>query len=315
MADIVTTPHDRFTKANLQEVAIARAFLQIHLDAAIRNRIDLTSMKLTNNEFVLPHLRKIQSDVVYECLIDGKDSYIYFLMEGQSTAEELMAFRKLQYNVALMDHHLKMGNNKLPVIVSICLYNGKRSPYPYSTDVFDCFESVELAKEMMFKPFKLIDLSVLSDKEIEQHGIAALFEMLLKHHDTKQLYNLLAHLVKLDLFKETLDAIKDDNYIVNLLEYALNTGEEREHPVEKILQLLAENAPKHKEHIMTVADQLRQQGMEQAKPLYLAEGIEKGIEKVAKNMLEKGADTKFIAETTGLSNKQIEAIKHSVTIH
>ena len=37
----------------------------------------------------------------------------------------------------------------------------------------------------MFKPFKLIDLSILSDKEIEQHGIAALFEMLLKHHDTK----------------------------------------------------------------------------------------------------------------------------------
>ena len=110
MTDLLTTPHDRFTKANLQELAIARAFLQVHLDAALRKRIDLTSMKLTNNKFVLPHLRKIQSDVVYECLIDGKDSYIYFLMEGQSSAEELMAFRKLQYNVALMDRHLKMGN-------------------------------------------------------------------------------------------------------------------------------------------------------------------------------------------------------------
>ena len=121
MADILTTPHDRFTKANLQEVAIARAFLKVHLDVDLRKRIDLSSMKLTNNEFVLPHLRKIQSDVVYECLIDGKNSYIYFLMEGQSSAEELMAFRKLQYNVALMDHHLKMGNKKLPVIVSICL--------------------------------------------------------------------------------------------------------------------------------------------------------------------------------------------------
>ena len=56
----------------------------------------------------------------------------------------------------------------------------------------------------------------------------------------------MAHLVKLDLFKETLNAIKDDNYIVNLLEYALNTGEEREHPVEQILQLLAQSAPKNK---------------------------------------------------------------------
>ena len=315
MADIITTPHDRFTKANLQEVAIARAFLQVHLDAALRKRIDLTSMKLTNNEFVLPHLRKIQSDVVYECLIDGKDSYIYFLMEGQSSAEELMAFRKLQYNVALMDHHLKMGNKKLPVIVSICLYSGKRSPYPYSTDVFDCFENVELAKEMMFKPFKLIDLSVLSDKEIEQHGIAALFEMLLKHHDTKQLYNLFSHLVKLNFFQETLDAIKDDNYIVNLLEYALNTGEEREHPVEQILQLLADSAPKHKEHIMTVADQIRQNALNEYKPQFIAEGIEKGIEKVARSMLAKNADINFVAETTGLTVSQLEAIKSSLIIH
>ena len=315
MTDILTTPHDRFTKANLQEVAIARAFLQVHLDTPLRKRIDLASMKLTNNEFVLPHLRKIQSDVVYECLIDGKDSYIYFLMEGQSSAEELMAFRKLQYNVALMDHHLKMGNKKLPVIVSICLYNGKRSPYPYSTDVFDCFENVELAKEMMFKPFKLIDLSVLSDKEIEQHGIAALFEMLLKHHDTKQLYNLFAHLVKLNFFQETLDVIKDDNYIVNLLEYALNTGEEREHPVEQILELLAENAPKHKEYIMTVADQLRQQGMHEGVILGEKKGIEKGIEKVARSMLNEGAEISFVAKTTGLTVEQLEAIKVSLTVH
>ena len=111
--------------------------------------------------------------MVYECLIDGKKSYIYFLLEHQSTPDELMAFRKLQYNVALMNQHLKKGNKKLPVIVSLCLYNGNKSPYPHSTDVFDCFENIELAKELMFKPFKLIDLSVLSDEEIEQHGIAA----------------------------------------------------------------------------------------------------------------------------------------------
>ena len=121
----------------------------------------------------------------------------------------------------------------------------------------------------------------------------------------------MAHLVKLDLFNETLDAIKDDNYIVNLLEYALNTGEEREHPVEQILQLLAENAPKHKEHIMTVADQLRNE----YKPQFIAEGIEKGIEKAAKGMLLEGLSDQVVLKATGLTEAQLKAIKSSITVH
>ena len=99
------------------------------------------SMRLTNNKFILPHLKRIQSDIVYKCLIDQKSSYIYFLLEHQSTPDELMAFRNLQYNVALMAQHLQTGHNKLPVIVSLCLYNGSKSPYPHSTDVLDCFEN------------------------------------------------------------------------------------------------------------------------------------------------------------------------------
>ncbi len=102
----------------------------------------------------------------------------------------------------------------------------------------------------MFKPFKLIDLSVLSDQEIKQHGVAALFEMLLKHHETKQLYKLFEDLINLGLLKTALDAVHDKNYLANMLEYALNTGEERQHQVEDIVQLLAQASPKHKEQVI-----------------------------------------------------------------
>ena len=43
--------------------------------------------------------------------------------------------------------------------------------------------------------------------------------------------------------------------------------------------------------------------------------IEKGIEKVARSMLAKNADINFVAETTGLTVVQLEAIKSSLTIH
>ena len=103
MANHIPMPHDRFAKVSLQEVAIARAFLQAHLPKDLQKRIHFDSMRLTNNEFVLPHLQQIHSDVVYECQIDEKASYVYFLIEHQSSPDELMAFRKLQYNIALME--------------------------------------------------------------------------------------------------------------------------------------------------------------------------------------------------------------------
>lgn len=140
MAAVVTKPHDRFAKLSLQDVAIAREFLEVHLSDELKQRINFHALRLTHSEFILPHLKQIQSDIVYECQIDNQAGYIYFLLEHQSSPDQLMAFRKLQYNVALMDQHLKKGNQKLPVIVSLCLYNGHKSPYPYSTNVFDCFE-------------------------------------------------------------------------------------------------------------------------------------------------------------------------------
>ena len=315
MADGIITPHDRFAKVSLQDITIARAFLKAHLAPVLKQRIDFSSMRLTNNEFVLSHLKQIQSDVVYECLIDGNQSYLYFLLEHQSTPDELMAFRKLQYNIALMDQHIKKGNKKLPIIVSLCLYNGSTSPYPHSTDVFTCFENPALAQEMMFKPFKLVDLSVMNDQEIAQHGLAALFEMLLKHHNTKALFNVFKYLVDSDLFSTTIDQVNNGNYVSDLLEYALNTGEERKHQVEEIITLLSDASPEYKDQIMTVADQLRQQGRHEGVILGEKKGIEKGIEKVARNMLADKEPIEKIMRATDLTEIQLQAIKAKLTIH
>ena len=191
--------------------------------------------------------------------------------------------------------------------MAVCLYNGSTTPYPHSTDVFDCFKNPALAQEMMFKPFKLVDLSVMNDQEIEQHGLAALFEMLLKHHNTKELFNVFKYLVDSGLFNTTINQVNNGNYVADLLEYALNTGEERKHQVEAIIGLLSDASPEHKEQVMTVADQLRQQGMIQ--------GVEKGITTVARNLLNEGAEISLVAKTTGLTEAQLLAIKVKGVLH
>ena len=108
-----------------------------------------------------------------------------------------------------------------------------------------------------------------------------------------------------------IDQVNNGNYVADLLEYALNTGEERKYQVEAIITLLSDASPEHKEQVMTVADQLRQQGMIQG----VEKGMEKGIATVARNMIAKGLDEALVVETTGLTKAQLEAIKTSSIIH
>lgn len=59
-----------------------------------------------------------------------------------------MAFRLLRYAVAAMQRHLEAGHKKLPLVIPVLFYTGKRSPYPYSTRWLDEFDDPALAGKL-----------------------------------------------------------------------------------------------------------------------------------------------------------------------
>ena len=296
----VNMPHDALVKISLKQPIIARDFLQAHLPADLKARIDFDSLELTDAEFVLPRLKRVQSDIIYRCQIDQQLGYIYLLVGHQSTDDELMAFRMLQYQVALMDAHLTAGHKKLPLVLPLCLYHGEKSPYPHSCDITDCFSNKKLAAEYMFLPFRLVDVSAMSDEEITQHGVAALFEMLIKHYRSKKHFNLVKQLVKRQLIQTTLAKINHDSYLEAVLEYILSTGEGGLQQARAIIQVLANALPNNKDTIMTLADQLRQQGMQQGMQRGREEGTQQAMRQVAIAMLQAGESLEQVTRFTGL---------------
>ena len=88
-----------------------------------------------------------------------------------------MPLRLLDYTVRIMRDHIDEGNKTLPLVLPIVMYTGKASPYPYTTDIFELFNSPKDAKELMFKPFGLIDLSSTEDKTILKQKWASLLQM------------------------------------------------------------------------------------------------------------------------------------------
>lgn len=77
-----------------------------------------------------------------------------------------MAFRLIRYAVAAMQRHLEAGHKKLPLVIPVLFYTGKRSPYPYSTNWLQEFDDPALAEKLYTGDFPLVDVTVIPDMHV-----------------------------------------------------------------------------------------------------------------------------------------------------
>lgn len=328
MADI-SQPHDTLFKRTLQHKKIMQDWLQAHLPPEMTSLVDMSTLTPVPTEFIPKWPQTLHSDVVYSCLINGHPGYFHILCEHQSTADPLMAFRVLQYSVELMSNHLKAGHEKLPIILPIVLYHGKKSPYPYPVEIYDCYDSPELARHYALRPFRLVDLTVLPDEEIIRHGLSSAMEILLRHSREKELPSL--DWLKLLLAEGKMAIIYTEigsRYFKDILRYFIEICGRADRPEEldKALALWVNAVPQAKEDIMTFAQQLEQRGLEKG----LQEGMHKGLQegmykglqegrqegekeasmKIARHLLSSGVKRGIVKLSTGLSDTELDNLSH-----
>ena len=304
MSDIIIhTPHDGFFKHSLSDITVAQDFLKAHLSPSITQRISWDTLSLTNRSFTDEKLNNLHSDVLYTCQLDQKDAYIYLLIEQQTNPDPLLPFRFLQYNVELLKQHIKQRKKEkekklpLPVIINLCLYSGKKTPYPYSVDIYDCFEDPVLARSEMFKPLPIIDLGQMGEEELKQHGTAALMELLLKQARYRTF---------LKWIKEHAEEVRqllDEYYGIGGIHYIL--GVESKHSSDEIIEAILAIEPNKQPNIMTALQQLEkkseQRGMQQ--------GIQQEKLHIAKNMLSSHEPKEKILQFTGLSEAELAQLQ------
>ncbi len=308
MAQQIHQIHDKFFKRSLKEKRIAVDFLRAHLAPALFQRLDKETLTLTDKSLVLPKLRELHCDIIYRCKIDQQDGFIFFIIEHQSSAPELMAFRKLQYTVALMDEYLREGHTKLPLVIPICLYHGSESPYPHSVDVYDEFSYPEMARELVFKPFRLIDLTIFSQEALEKHGLAAVMEILLKHYQAKDFINKLKQIVQSDIFVHTVHQM-GGAYFNDVLHYMFySNGEEKSPSADTLVDVLVEALPDKREAIMTFAEQLEQKGEQKGRQEGLQKGRQESKIEIAKKMLTEGFDISIVKKVTELTDEEMRPL-------
>ncbi|EGP1136058.1 Rpn family recombination-promoting nuclease/putative transposase [Salmonella enterica] len=301
--------HDGLFKLFLREPATARDFLAAHLPQDIRARVRLDTLKLEPGSFVDQKLRELHSDVLYSVeTAEGDAGYIYCLVEHQSTADRMMAWRMMRYSMAVMDSHLKKGKETLPVVVPLLFYQGTVRPYPYSTDWIDCFDSPALAREIYSRPWPLVDVSVMEDSDLQSHRRMALLELVqrdIRHRDAASLLRDVVQLIRLaGNTREQVEAV---------LCYIIYNGMTSE-SITPFLYELAGEIPEYKELIMgTIAQQLKEEGIQ----LGLQQGIEQErlaaqqkLLETAYALLDNGVSLDVVIKSTGLSRETLEQPRH-----
>ncbi len=309
--------HDGLFKLFLREPDTARDFLAVHLPADIRAQVRLDTLKLEPGSFVDQKLRELHSDVLYSVeTAEGHAGYIYCLVEHQSTADRMMAWRMMRYSMAVMDAHLKKGNDTLPVVVPLLFYQGTVRPYPYSTDWMDCFDAPALAREVYSRPWPLVDVSVMEDSDLQSHRRMALLELVqrdIRHRDAASLLRDVVQLIRLaGNTREQVEAV---------LCYIIYNGMTSER-ITPFLYELAGEIPEYKELIMgTIAQQLKEEGIQQGLQQGIQQGIKKGIEQerlaaqqklleTAYALLDNGVSLDVVIKSTGLSRETLEQPRH-----
>lgn len=306
------TPHDATFRQFLSQPTIARDFMALHLPAEFLALCDLDTLKLESGAFVEQDLRQYFSDILYSLKTTSRDDgYIHVLIEHQSSPDRHMAFRLMRYAIAAMQRHLDAGHKKLPLVIPVLFYSGKRSPYPYSTRWLDEFSIPAFASRLYSNAFPLVDVTVIPDEDIVGHRSMAALTLLQKHIHQRDLAELIDKLAPV-----ILAGYLSSSQVISLVNYLLQAGETAD--ADLFVRTLAQRVPQHEDALMTIAQQLEQKGIEKGLQLGEQRGLVKGRSegersaalKIARTMLQNGLPPSLVAEMTGLSDDDLAQIAH-----
>jgi predicted transposase/invertase (TIGR01784 family) len=271
-------------------------------------------------------MAEIHSDLIYHVQLDEKDAYLYLLLEHQSTPDTLLPFRRLQYNVALMETHLKQGNKTLPIIISMCVYHGKQSPYPHSMSIFDLFKDKELARQYTFENYHLIDLTVMPNKQLDESELSMPMCALLQCAYKKDMRAEIERLLERGAY---LLAIRkyDTFYLEKVLKYAdeIAGNQTKEWMSEVVAMHLAVLSPEKREGVMDIFERAEKAGFHKGVLRGIEDGMQQGMqqgieagreverEQVALRMLRLGQPNTLIQQVTSFSLDEIQKLAKKST--
>lgn len=211
----------------------------------------------------------------------------------------------LKYTCNIIDRYFKeTGGKRLPLVLPLVVYHGK-GHWLHSTDINDLVEAPKVLVEAYFlKPFVLIDLNTIEDAILKQHAWAGVLELTLKHIFSKNMQHHFPDIIT--LAKQV--GPEGQSFVELVLTYILDrsTINDKEAFFSLIHTELSEEIG---EKIMTIAEQLRYEGIQQGIEKGIEKGIERGRQETILQLQRSGLE---VTEIARLLNLPLEQVKYLV---
>ena len=268
---------DRSLRALLQNETNVTALLEMIVpDLAVQ--MDFQSLLPAERSLLSETLREREADLLYRVPFrtekGTREVLIYILIEHQSTIDELMAYRLLNYMDLVWERHRSIWNRrktpkaerKFPPILPIIFYTGD-TPWKTPVDFADLVDLPEALKsfvprfEILFFGVKQIATEALTEKD---HPFGWLLALLQKENaDANETRAVLSEAVShLRSLQET-DPTQWKEVLSYILQLVLHKRSAEEHTT--LIELIAERSQDTEVTPMaeSMAEIIHQQGLEQ----------------------------------------------------
>jgi len=273
----------------------ARSHLGAVLPERVASALDLARLEAAPTRMVDAVLSGRTKDLLFRVPVLGGASfaYIFVLLEHQSSVDRRMAWRLLRYMVRAWDFWVKDAapTARFPPIIPLVLYHGDRR----WTAPRDFAELLALPDALSEEPllcqpslrYAVQDLSQVSEGELRGRAMVQMALLLMRRAHTGDLLSQLERWA--DVMQQVLTSSGLDG-LGALVTYMMEVEREPRTPQEwrTAIETALKDHPETREHIMGLANWLRQQGREQGREEGIQIGEQRGRQEGRQAGLQEG---------------------------
>jgi predicted transposase YdaD len=292
------SPHDALFRAAFESPQHAAALLEALLPGDMLGLVSLISLELQSGGGRGKDLEEFRSDLLFRASVDGSPGFVCFLFEHQSSSDGRMPLRVLGYQLRIWErlvsgrHGRIHPDEPLPPIVPIVISHdpkGWRAPCEFADLLSPVMGQHELLRAVT-PHFRCIvdDLSRLSDQDLKARALGAFPTLVLwALRDARTPGQILLTLDQwADALTDVANAQGGRDALEQLFVYISNVAQNL--AFDTFRARVTQLAPAAKEAVMTIAEELRAQGLKQG----LEQGLERGLAR-QRQTLERQMTRKF----------------------
>jgi predicted transposase/invertase (TIGR01784 family) len=305
----IFNPHDKFFKETFSIRENVIDFFQGTIPGEILNKLDLSTLTLSNNSYIDEELKEHFSDIVYTCLSKNKELTIALLFEHKSYPETCPYLQLLKYLLKIWETNIKQTERLQPVI-PVILYHGKEV---WKVRRFsEYFEGIDETFCRFIPEFEylLTDLTGYSNEEIKyqvfRRASLQIALLLMRNiFNEKTLEDNLKGFFEIG--RQYFEEEEGLRFLESVIRYLYNVPEIA---VERVIETVREISEEGGKLSMTIATKLIEKGKMEGKIEGLKEAIELGLE------LKYGVEgLKLLERINRISLvEKLESIKEAVKI-